>query len=286
MTTTPNLPLDDVTIVSLAVNLPGPIAAARLSAAGARVTTVLPPSGDPLQAVAPEWFEDLHDGQQVVTADLKTAEGQAQVRALLADADVLLTASRASALQRLGLDLPTLAADFPRLSHVAIVGHPAAEGDVPGHDLTYQAQAGTVRPPQLPPTLMADLGGAERAVAETLVAIHQRDRTGAGVHREVALSQVAVDFAEPARRGLTAPGGVLGGGFAGYNVFASADGHVAVAALEPHFMAKLAQLLGVELENDAVAAVFAAEPGSHWAQLAVEHDLPLVVVAAPRRAHG
>lgn len=286
MTTPPHLPLDDVTIVSLAVNLPGPIAAARLSAAGARVTTVLPPSGDPLQAVAPEWFEDLHAGQQVVTADLKSAEGQARVRELLADADVLLTASRASALQRLGLDLPALAADYPRLSHVAIVGHPADEADAPGHDLTYQAQAGTVRPPQLPPTLMADLGGAERAVAEALIAVHHRDRTGAGVHREVALSQVAVDFAEPARRGLTAPGGVLGGGFAGYNVFASADGHVAVAALEPHFMTKLAQVLGVELENRKVAAVFATEPGSHWARLADEHDLPLVVVAAPDRAKG
>lgn len=280
MTSTPQTtgPLDDLTVVSLAINLPGPLVAARLRAAGAAVTTVLPPSGDPLQAVAPEWFDDLHVGQRVAVLDLKTPAGIAQIHDLLAGADVLLTASRASALRRLGLDLESLAPRFPRLSHVAIVGHSGDEADTPGHDLTYQAQAGTVQPPHLPRALTADFGGAERAVAEALIAVHERDRTGRGTRREVALSNVAADFAAPVRHGLTTPGGVLGGGFAGYNVFVSADGHVAVAALEPHFMQRLGEALGVELELDAVAAVFATQPGAHWARLAHEYDLPLVVV--------
>ncbi len=41
--------LDGVLVVSLAINLPGPLTAARLTKLGAKVTMVLPPHGDPLQ---------------------------------------------------------------------------------------------------------------------------------------------------------------------------------------------------------------------------------------------
>ncbi len=47
-------PLDGVTVVSLAVNLPGPLATARLAQLGADVTKVEPPAGDPLAVGAPE----------------------------------------------------------------------------------------------------------------------------------------------------------------------------------------------------------------------------------------
>lgn len=270
------MPLTGLRIVSLAINLPGPVAAARLTGLGATVITVLPPGGDPLQQIDPDWFEALHAGQRLVTLDLKASEGSTELHALLTDADVLLTSSRPQALTRLGLDPESVAARHPRLNQVAIVGY--AGGDRAGHDLTYQAEAGLVQPPTMPSTLVADLAGAERAVTEALACLRQRDRTGAGQFREVALADAAHAFAEPVRRGATTRGGVLGGGLPTYALYATADGHIALAALEPHFAERVRQALGVEPTEQALRATFARQPTAHWVDLAAAHDLPLAAV--------
>ena len=52
-------PLEGTRVVTVAVNLPGPVAAARLTGLGAQVTTVLPPGGDPLEHYQPDWYADL-----------------------------------------------------------------------------------------------------------------------------------------------------------------------------------------------------------------------------------
>lgn len=130
-------PLEDLRVVSLALNLPGPAAAARLVALGAQVTKVEPPAGDFLAEAAPAYYAELAAGQRVVTIDLKTTAGLAELAGLLDEADLLLTSSRPAALARLGLDWASVHARWPRLCQVAIVGHAGAEADVPGHDLTY-----------------------------------------------------------------------------------------------------------------------------------------------------
>ncbi|YAL83114.1 CoA transferase [Dermacoccaceae bacterium W4C1] len=271
-------PLNDVIVVSLAVNLPGPAAAARFTELGATVTTVLPPMGDALQASCPDWYDALHEGQTVLTIDLKSDSGRARLEELLEGADLLLTSSRAAALERLGLDPESLAQRHPRLCSLAIVGHSGADAGRPGHDLTYQAENGLVRPPAMPTTLMVDLAGAERAVADGLAALVERSLTGRAAARVVALADLAQVLALPLVHGLTGPGGVLGGAFAGYGVYASADGHVALAALEPHFMARVTEVIAPTITHDDLAQAFAQQPGSHWEQVAAEHDLPLVVV--------
>ena len=96
-------PLDDVNVVSSAVNVPGPTTAARLVALGASVTKVEPPAGDPLAAAHPAWYDDLKAGQQVVMLDLKQTADRARLDELLEPADLLLTSSRPGALERLGL---------------------------------------------------------------------------------------------------------------------------------------------------------------------------------------
>lgn len=50
-------PLTGIEVVSLGVNLPRPLAAARLAELGASVVEVEPPTGDPLEAIAAR--EDL-----------------------------------------------------------------------------------------------------------------------------------------------------------------------------------------------------------------------------------
>ncbi|MBA2476207.1 MAG: CoA transferase, partial [Actinobacteria bacterium] len=188
-------PLAGTRVVSLAVNTPGPVAAARLRELGAEVTKVEPPGGDPLERVSRPWYDELRAGQEVVRLDLKSDEGRAALDELLAPADVLLTSHRPSALSRLGLAWSDLHARFPRLVQVAIVGFAAPDQELPGHDLTYLASRGLLAPPELPRTLIADLGGAERAVAAVLGLLLARERGDGAGYAEVALAGAADFFA-------------------------------------------------------------------------------------------
>jgi alpha-methylacyl-CoA racemase len=58
-------------IVSLALNVPGCIAAARLQDLGANITKIEPPSGDPLIEMSREWYELLTQDMRVSRLDLK-----------------------------------------------------------------------------------------------------------------------------------------------------------------------------------------------------------------------
>jgi alpha-methylacyl-CoA racemase len=256
-------------VVTLAINVPGPVATARLRNLGAAVTKVEPPDGDPLEQSAPEWYRELA-GDNVVRLDLKSAAERARLDELLAGADLLLTAQRPSALTRLGLAWPELHKRFPRLSQVAIVGERSSER--PGHDLTYMAKRGLVEPPKLPRTLAADLLGAERAVTASVTILSSPEPT----YVEVALAEAAELLVQPLRHGLTAAHGILGGGFPGYGFYETSDGWIAVAALEPRFRQRLAAELGLdELTRDGLAAEFRTKTGAAWADWAAEHDLPL-----------
>lgn len=274
-------PLAGVRVVSIAINLPGPAAVARLARQGASVTTVLPPTGDPMEQYARAYFDELHVGQEVVRVDLKDPAGRAQVDGYLAKADIFLTSSRPSALRRLGLDFASVHERHPQVCQVDIVGYPGEAAETPGHDLTYQAGTGMVRDGRMPATLVVDLAGAERAAAEGAAALVQRARTGEGLRREVALSDLAHTMSRPVAHGLTSPGGLLAGDLPVYSVYAAAEGHVALAALEPHFTRSLLEALDLpaeELTTQRLAEVFAGRTATEWEQWATTHDLPLVAV--------
>jgi crotonobetainyl-CoA:carnitine CoA-transferase CaiB-like acyl-CoA transferase len=257
-------------VVTTAVNIPGPVAAARLRDLGAAVTKVEPPSGDPLELAAPEWYARLVAGMVVVRLDLKTES----LGRLLAEADVLLTSQRTAALERLGLAWAGLHERHPGLAQVAILG----EGERAGHDLTYLASRGLLDPPHLPRTVMADLIGAERAVSAALAAL-----LGCGAsYAEVSLAETADALAEPLRAGLTAPGGVLGGGLPTYGLYEASDGWIAVAALEPGFRRRLAEGLGVtELSRSELEGAFRSRTAAEWETWARELDVPVEALRGP-----
>ena len=190
----------------------------------------------------------------MVTLDLKAEGGRAALERLLSAADLLVTAQRPSALARLGLGWEALHLRHPRLCQVAIFGFPAPRQEEAGHDLTYQAEAGLLQPPRLPATLLADMAGGERAVGAALALLLARARDGAGRLAEVALSDAVEALAEPHRFGLTRPGALLGGGAPGYALYRAADGWVAVAALEPHFLERLVAGLGAATATHPSAA--------------------------------
>jgi alpha-methylacyl-CoA racemase len=251
----PSLPgvLAGLRILSLALNLPGPAALMRAQAMGARCLKLEPPEGDPMQAYSPEAYSQLHQGMEVERIDLKSGPGQARLAQALSDTDVVLTSFRPSALARLGLDWPTLHARYPALSLVAIVGDPEAP-EVPGHDLTYQAEHDLVTGLSLPPTLYADMGGALQASEALLQAALLRQAGQPGRRFDVGLAGAAAFLALPRRWGLTQATGLIGGAHAGYQVYACQDGRVAVAALEPHFMQRLCDAAGLPAQSSPTAA--------------------------------
>jgi crotonobetainyl-CoA:carnitine CoA-transferase CaiB-like acyl-CoA transferase len=272
-------PLDNIRLLTIATNLPGPVAVARLHQLGAFVTKIEPPQGDALQHARPDWYRALHQGQEVVRLNLKDPADRATLGARLAQADLLVTATRPAALERLGLSWAELHAHYPRLCQVAIVGFPAPYDGLPGHDLTYQARVGLLTPPQLPRSCIADLGGAQEVVQAALGLILARERGQGGQCVQVSLAQAAEFFAETLRHGLTAAGGSLGGGLPGYNVYRTLDGWMAVAALEGHFWQKLGRALGVASPTyDELQAIFVTRPAAEWEAWGVEHDLPIAAV--------
>lgn len=275
----PSRPLAGRRIVSLALNLPGPLAVRRLRGLGAAIDKAEPPGGDPLETYAPAWYAELHEDIRVERLDLKSADGRARLDELLARADLLLTSMRPSARRRLGIDFATLHLRFPRLQAVAIVGD-ARDPERPGHDLTYQAAAGLVDPPRPPGTLLADLMAGERVVSAVLAAF----LGGEPREVEVSIQEAADDCAAPRRHGLTREGGMLAGGHEDYGVYRAQDGWVAVAALEERFRKRLhAVAREIGSGDDAagsagLSALFSTRTAGWWEAWAREQDLPLVAV--------
>lgn len=276
-------------VLTLAVNVPGPVAAARLRGLGATVVKVEPPERDPLARANRDWYEALVAGQKVIRLNLKETEDRARLDELLGESDLLLTATRPAALARLGLGWPELHARYPRLSQTAIVGYPAPEDNVPGHDLTYLAGLGLLTPPELPRTLLADLAGAERAVSASLALLLGRELGLGTGYVQVPLAEAAAFFAEPLRYGITAPGGELGGGLPGYNLYRAREGWISVAALEPHFWQRLLDELGLQTANrEELASAFLSRTAEEWQSWAAERDLPIAAVreAPPMKEGG
>jgi alpha-methylacyl-CoA racemase len=266
--------LDAVRIVTMAQNVPGPLAAERMRRAGARVIKIEPPTGDPLLELSPAWHAEMHVGISIERLDLKTDAGRERVTALLYDADLFITSQRPSSLTKLRLDPDSLHSRLPRLRTLRIVGS-VREPERPGHDLTYQAQSGLLGD-DMPRTLSADVMASERVFAGALALLRQPS----GSIMDVGVVESLDPLLTPLRHGLTVPGGPLGGGTPQYRVYAAKEGRVAVAALEPHFETRLYQQLDVPVRSD-LSARFRERTAVEWESWARERDLPIVAVGAP-----
>lgn len=287
-------PLKGVRILSLALNLPGPGALMRCRAMGANCLKLEPPapagaapgsSSDPMALYGLQAYQALHQGIKTRVANLKTEAGQKALHRELARIDILLTSFRPAALNKLGLDWKTLHTRYPQLCMVAVVGAPGARADEPGHDLTYMADNDLITGLNLPPTLYADMGGALVASEAILQVRLQQLQKQKGVRLEVALSDAAAFLALPRAWGLMEPKSMVGGAHAGYGVYPCKDGRVALAALEPHFVAPLAAALGLAdgtvqsmftpQARSAIATFMAGKTCKQLEALARARDIPL-----------
>jgi crotonobetainyl-CoA:carnitine CoA-transferase CaiB-like acyl-CoA transferase len=268
-------PLSGMLVVDFSRYLPGAFASRELLELGARVVCVEPPGGDPLRHTAPTWDAALRAGKESIEVDLK--QDPARALELLAEADVVLESFRPGVAARLGIG-PEQVSEHVVYCSITGFGLGGRHEQRAGHDLNYLGWAGALADtaPSLPPLPVADLAaGALGAVTKILAALLERERTGKG-------SRLVISMLEGSHRLVshrldeTVPR-LLTGDLACYRIYETADGrHLTVAALEPHFFRRLAELLDrpdlAERQSDAdqeglaaeLAAIFAARPLAEW----------------------
>jgi crotonobetainyl-CoA:carnitine CoA-transferase CaiB-like acyl-CoA transferase len=263
--------LRGVRVVSIAQNVPGPLAVARLVANGASATKVEPPAGDPFLTLSSSWYDEMHRGVAIERLDLKSDAGRTRLVELLHDADLFITSHRPSALTRLRIDPDALSAEVPSLRTIRILGS-VADPNEAGHDLTYQAHAGLLHD-AMPRSIVADVMASERAYAAALELL----RGAPGAVADVGLVESLAPMVAPLRHGLTRPDGVLGGGAPRYRVYPAREGYVALAALEPHFERRFYELFALPVGDDP-SSKFLERTAAEWESWAREHDVPLAAV--------
>jgi len=263
-------PLAGLKVVELARILAGPWAGQLLADLGAEVVKVeRPGTGDDTRHWGPPfaadgasaYFHSCNRGKSSVAVDLETAEGQARVRALAAEADVLIENFKVGGLARYGLDHPSLAALNPRLVYCSITGfgQTGPYSARAGYDFIIQGMGGAMSltgepdgAPQKSGIAYADLFTGLYAGVAILAALRERDRSGVGAHIDMALldTQVAV-LANQALNWMVS-GDVptrMGNGHVNlvpYQAFTVADGEIIVAVGNDRQFERLCGLLGLE----------------------------------------
>jgi crotonobetainyl-CoA:carnitine CoA-transferase CaiB-like acyl-CoA transferase len=191
-------PLAGLRVIDLSTALPGGLVTMFLADAGAYVVLIEPPSGGPLRKRL-DW-PVLGRGKQSMVLDLRSHEGRAELNALLADADVLVTTYRPATLQALALRHEDLAETFPRLVSVAITGFgprgpwadlKAYEGIVGAKlGLFHVKEKITARPgPAFVSVPFASWGAAQTAVHGVLSALYERESSGLGQQVDADLAR-------------------------------------------------------------------------------------------------
>lgn len=308
--------LQGILVVELGTVLTAPLAGMMLADMGARVIKVEhPEGGDPFRRHAGKLYSPhfmaYNRNKQSIQLDLQSEAGKADLRKLLASADVLLDNFRAGVLPRLGFDTETLKAINPRLVHCSITGF-GAEGpykDRPCYDAVALAISGLASQkvdPEHPmlngPSLSDNITGMYAAYG-ILGALYQRERTGEGARVEVNMLEASIafspeGFAQYTRLGVV-PNPMSRVAISQSYAFRCADGRlvaVHLSSVEKFWVAFANALERPDLLTDErfqtppqraknylliseiVGEVFAQQPYAHWEVRLTEADVPFAPV--------
>lgn len=202
-------PLEGITVVSLEQAVAAPFATRQLADLGARVIKVeRPGAGDFARGYdetvkgLSSHFVWLNRSKESIALDLKSEEGIAAVRALVARADIFVQNLAPGAARRLGLDADTLRAEHPGLVHVSISGY--GDGGPyttrKAYDLLVQCEAGLVSitgTPEVPSKVgisVADIAAGMYAYTGVLSSLLRRARTGEGATVEVSMLEALAEW--------------------------------------------------------------------------------------------
>ena len=259
--------LEGIRVVDLSRILSGPFCSMFLADMGAEVIKIEDvDGGDPVrqQGILRNgyslYFASFNRNKRSMTLDLRSDEGKAVLRKLIATADVVLDNFRPGIMDKIGLGRDDLARIKPDLvsCHITGFGQDGPYRDRPAFDFIAQAMSGFMsvngaegEPPMRAAPPLSDLIAGAYAAMGICAALVRRGRTGRG--EEVSASLVDSMIAnlaflashyfetgeQPLRTGndhaLVAP----------YGLFDAADGQVAIAPSNDQFYYKLIDVLGL-----------------------------------------
>lgn len=289
--------LSHLRVLDLSRILAGPWAGQMLADLGADVIKVERPGvGDDTRGWGPPWLKDeqgadtevaayylcANRNKRSITIDITQAEGQALVRQLAAQSDVVLENFKAGGLAQYGLDYDSLKAVNPRLVYCSITGFGQDGPYAPraGYDFLIQGLGGlmsiTGRPdgedgggPMKVGVALTDILTGLYATNAVLAALAWRERSGEGQYIDMALLDVQVACLANQAANYLATGhspqrlGNAHPNIVPYQDFPTADGYMILAIGNDAQFARFCEVAGApELAADARFATNRARVGN------------------------
>lgn len=313
------LPLDGVKVIEIGVAMAGPWCAMTLGDYGADVIKVERiDRGDDSRAWTPffgemsHYFASANRNKRSLAVDLKTEEGVALMRRLIAGADVVIDNFRLGALARAGLDYESLAAENPRLVYCCISGF-GTSGPLSGdaaNDLFMQAFSGgmsiTGTPDSGPMRMglsVCDIGAGMLATIGILMALRHREASGRGQRVDTSLLEGQLSMLSYHLTRYFASGEVPGPVGSGsllsvpYQAYRAQDDWIVIAAFnhkmwcgfcevaghpewtgDARFATPQARATNRQALMDLIAAVIATDTAEVWEQRLTAKGVPATVV--------
>ena len=245
-------PLEGLIVVALEQAVAAPYCSTKLADAGARVIKIERPEGDFARgydsAVFGEssYFVWINRGKESVALDLRSEDGKAVLRDLVAVADVFIQNLAPGAAERLGFGAQALREEYQRLITCDISGYGESGPlhQLKAYDLLVQAESGLVAVSGAPGpwgrigVSICDISAGMNALIGVQQALLQRERTGRGSGVKVSLFDSAAELmAVPylqARYGTGAPErvGLKHPSIAPYGAFTCSEGREVVLSIQ------------------------------------------------------
>ncbi|HEY6001763.1 MAG TPA: CaiB/BaiF CoA-transferase family protein [Anaeromyxobacter sp.] len=196
--------LEDVTVIDLSHALAGPLASTILADFGAAVLKVEPPGqgdiargwGPPFHGADSAYFVSLNRNKKSLEIDLKQPEGRELLLRLADEADVVLENFRVGTVDRLGIGYEAVRARNPGIVYCSVsgFGQTGPYRDRAAMDLILQAEGSMISVTGEPGggriragVSIADMQAGLNATIAILMALHARERTGAGQYLDISM---------------------------------------------------------------------------------------------------
>lgn len=293
--------LSHIRVLDLSRILAGPWAGQMLADFGAEVIKVERPGcGDDTRGWGPPfikdqdgnpgdaaYFQSANRGKQSIAIDMTAPEGQALIKRLATEVDVVIENYKVGGLKKYGLDYESLKAVNPKLIYCSVTGfgQDGPYSSRAGYDFMIQAMGGLMSvtgdpdgQPMKVGVALADVMTGLYACNAVQAALLHRNETGVGQHIDMALLDVqvatlanqAMNFLvggkAPSRLGNAHPNIVP------YEAFPTSDGHIILAVGNDGQFAKFCELAG--------APDLATNPAFLTNSLRVENRADLTPVVA------
>lgn len=202
--------LSGIRVVDLTTSVAGPYSTLLLSDFGAQVIKVERPEGDDARQWGPPfldgqalWFTAMNRNKQSVVLDLRGAEGMNALRALVAQADVVVTNQPPDVQRKLELDYDAMRAMRDDIVFVSISGFglTGERAELTCYDLIAEGYSGIMDltgaaggDPQKVGAPAADMLAGQDAATAVMAALFDRQRSGKGRKIDVSLVESMTRF--------------------------------------------------------------------------------------------